>query len=129
MVAVCMVRVLNMSVEETAESRYGAPRGSATGCAVTTKVSKATKSPQHRSILVREFLHKNKNIRIMHSPKGSPCLNAVEECWRQALLASEYRQTFSDMCQTILTYYRTARFNLELLKYANKKTELNVINL
>ena len=38
------------------------------------------RAPQHRSKLVREFLRTNKNIRIMYFPKGSPYLNAVEEC-------------------------------------------------
>ena len=63
-------------------------------------------------------------LKIMYFPKGSPYLNAVEECWRQGkrrLLVSEYYRTFSDMCMAISTYYRTARFNLELIKYVNKK--------
>ena len=90
------------------------------------------RAPQHRSRHVREFLRKNKNVRIMYFPKGSPYLNAVEECWRQGkrrLLVSEYYRTFSDMCMAISTYYRTARFNLELIKYVNKKTELIHANL
>ena len=33
------------------------------------------------------------------------------------------------MCMAISTYYRTARFNLELMKYVNKKTELIHANL
>ena len=33
------------------------------------------------------------------------------------------------MCLVISTYYRTAWFNLELIKYANKKTELIRANL
>ena len=90
------------------------------------------RAPQHRSKLVKEFLRKNKNVKIMYFPKGSPYLNAVEECWRQGkrrLLVSEYYRTFSDMCMAISTYYRTARFNLELIKYVNKKTELIHANL
>ena len=43
MVAVRMVRILNMSVEKTAAFRYGAPHCSTTGCAVTTK--EALKAP------------------------------------------------------------------------------------
>ena len=90
------------------------------------------RAPQHRSRLVREFLRKNKNVKIMYFPKGTPYLNAVEECWRQGkhrLLVFEYYRTFSDMCLVISTYYRTAWFNLELIKYANKKTELIHANL
>ena len=37
MVAVRMVRVRNMSVEETADIRVRRPHGSATGCAAATK--------------------------------------------------------------------------------------------
>ena len=37
----------------------------------------------HRSRLVRKFLHANRNVRILYFPKGSPHLNAVEECWHQ----------------------------------------------
>ena len=82
------------------------------------------RAPQHHSKLVKEFLRKNKSVRIMYFPKGSPYLNAVEECWRQGkrrLLVSKYYWTFSDMCMAISTYYRTGRFHLELIKYVNKK--------
>ena len=47
----------------------------------------------HRARLVRELLKKSRGIRIRHFHKGSPCLNAVEECWHQGkriLLVSEY---------------------------------------
>ena len=50
------------------------------------------RASQHRSRHVRKFLRKNKNVKIMYFPKGSPYLNAVEECWRQGkrrLLVSE----------------------------------------
>ena len=90
------------------------------------------RAPQHRLRLVKEFLRKNRNVKIMYFPKGSPYLNAVEECWRQGkrrLLVSEYYRNFSDMCVAISTYYQTARFNLELMKYVNKKTELIHANL
>ena len=81
----------------------------------------------HRARLVRELLKKNRGIRIRHFPKGSPYLNAVEECWHQGkriLLVSEYYETFSDLCRAASLYYRTRRFNLELLKYANRKPKL-----
>ena len=86
----------------------------------------------HRSRLVRKFLRANRNVRILYFPKGSPHLNAVEECGHQGkriLLVSEYYRTFSDMCRVVSTYYRTTRFNLELLKYANRRTELICRNL
>ena len=50
----------------------------------------------HRAKLVKGLLRENKNIRIIYLPKGSPYLNAAEECWRrekQILLVSEYYRT------------------------------------
>ena len=32
---------------------------------------------------VKKLLRENKNIKIVYLPKGSPYLNAVEECWRR----------------------------------------------
>lgn len=39
------------------------------------------------------------------------------------------RKTFSDMHCTVSTYSSIARFNLELIKYANKKIESVCMNL
>lgn len=81
----------------------------------------------HRAKRVRRLLRANKNIRIIYLPKGSPYLNAVEECWHQGkrvLLMSEYYRTFADMCNAISLYFRTARFNLDIMKYANRKAAL-----
>ena len=39
------------------------------------------RAPSHRSKRVRKFLRANRNVRILYPPKGSPHLNAVEECW------------------------------------------------
>ncbi len=81
----------------------------------------------HRSKAVRTLLRENKNIKIIYLPKGSPYLNAVEECWHQGkrnLLVSEYYKTFLDMHSAVSQYYRTARFNLDLFKFLNRKAEL-----
>ena len=108
------------------------PHSKTLPCGFGKAVLICDRAPQHRSKLVKEFLRNNRNVKIMYFPRGSPYLNAVEECWRQGkrrLLVSEYYRTFSDMCVAISTYYRTARFNLELMKYVNKKTELIHANL
>ncbi len=81
----------------------------------------------HRAKAVRTLLRENKNIKIIYLPKGSPYLNAVEECWHQGkrnLLVSEYYKTFLDMHSAVSQYYRTARFNLDLFKFLNRKAEL-----
>ena len=83
-------------------------------------------APQHRSKLVREFLRNNKDVKMIYLPKGSPYLNAMEECWHQGkrvLLVSEYYKTFQDMRQAVSLYYRTVRFNLDLIKFASRKYE------
>ena len=41
-----------------------------------------------------------------------------------ALLVSEYYKTFLDMHSAVSQYYRTARFNLDLIKFFNRKAEL-----
>lgn len=90
------------------------------------------RAPPHRAKLVLELLRKNKNNKIIYLPKGSSYLNAVEECWHQGklvLFVSEYYKTFSDIHSTISMYSRTARFNLELLKFINRKAELFCTNL
>ena len=85
----------------------------------------------HRAKLVKKLLRKNKNIRIIYVPKGSPYLNAVKKCWRQgkhALLVSEYYRTFADMCKTITAYYKTARFKPDILKFAHRNAALCCTN-
>ena len=76
---------------------------------------------QHQAKKVLEYLEENKDaIRIVYLPKGSPEFNAVEECWRQGkydLLMSKYYQRFTDLKSKISRYYKTRRFNLDVVKY------------
>ena len=95
-------------------------------------VAVVDRASPHRAKSVKELLRENKNIKIVYLPKGSPYLNAVEECWHQGkrvLLVSEYYKTFTDMCSAISTYYRTARLTLDILKFANRKAALFCTNL
>jgi transposase len=79
------------------------------------------RASQHRSKKVIEYLEDNKDsLIIFYLPKGSPEFNAVEECWRQGkydLLVSKYYHRFTDLKSTISRYYRTRRFNLDVVKY------------
>lgn len=81
----------------------------------------ADRARQHGSKKVMEYLEENKDaIRIAYLPKGPPEFNAVEECWRQGkhdLLVSKYYPKFTDLKSTISRYYRTRRFNLNVVKY------------
>ncbi|MER5175819.1 MAG: transposase [Candidatus Nitrosocosmicus sp.] len=76
---------------------------------------------QHQSKKVQKYLKDNKDsLRIVYLPKGSPEFNAVEECWRQGkynLLVSIYYPGFADLKSSISRYYRTRRFNLDIVKY------------
>ncbi len=90
------------------------------------------RAPPHRAKLVRKLLRENKNSRIIYLPKGSPYLNAVEECWhrgKRILLVSEYYRTFAYMRNVIIMYYRTTRFKLDIIKYANRNPALFCKNI
>ena len=41
-----------------------------------------------------------------------------------SLLVSEYYRTFADMCNAIITYYRTVRFKLDIVRYASGNPKL-----
>ena len=81
----------------------------------------ADRARQHQAKKVLEYLEENKDsLRIAYLPKGSPEFNAVEECWRQGkhdLLVSKYYRRFTDLKLAISRYYRTRRFNLDVVKY------------
>jgi transposase len=78
---------------------------------------------------MKEYLKENKDsVRILYFPKGSPEFNAVvEECWRQGkydlLLESKYYPRFTDLKSSIAKYYRTRRFNLDIVKYLLRKLD------
>ena len=58
------------------------------------------RAPPHRSKSLGKFLRQNKDIGTLYFLKGSPHLNAVEECWNRGKRmppVSEYYKTFSDM--------------------------------
>ncbi len=79
----------------------------------------------HCSKITRKFLDANKDIiRLEYFPVGSPELNAVEECWRQGKyhILSTYYPLFDFLKDTISYYYRTTRFNLDIVKYLKRST-------
>ena len=74
----------------------------------------------HCSKITRTFLVENRDtIRLEYLPVGSPEFNAVEECWRQGKynILSKYYPLFDDLKNNICCYYRTTRFNLDIVKY------------
>ena len=79
----------------------------------------------HRSKMMKKKFGKNKNLQIIYLPRASPYLNASEHCWSRGkhdVMNSEYYPTFEDMRNAVSKYYRTTKFNLDLLAYFNRKT-------
>ena len=86
----------------------------------------------HRTGALNRFLRGNADVQVMYLPKGSPYLNAVEECWHRGkrnLLVSEYYATFAAMCVAVSEYYRTTRFRLDLFKYVFRSPSRFLTNL
>ena len=79
----------------------------------------------HCSKITRKYLDVNKDtMRVEYLPVGSPEFNAVEECWRQGKyhILSTYYPLFDFLKDTISYYYRTTRFNLDIVKYLKRST-------
>ena len=85
----------------------------------------ADRAAQHvKSKLVKKFLKKHKDrIKISFFPKSSSFLNATEETWRQGK-ATVHRpyvySSFEEMAQAVMEFYRTHRFNLDIMKYIKR---------
>jgi transposase len=83
-------------------------------------------SQHHRSQKVKAYLERNSDTMIVeYLLKGSPELSAVEECWRQGkddLLVSKYYPKFTDLKTVIANYYRTKRFDLNIVKYLMRES-------
>lgn len=68
------------------------------------------------------YLNANrKTIRVRWQPKGCPEFNAVEECWRQGekdlSTMPQFPLSLPELKRTLAEYYRTRRFNLDMLKF------------
>lgn len=78
-------------------------------------------APWHRAKMIREFFKENEDCIIpIRFPRCSPEYNVVEECWRQGkkdILGSILPPSFDAMKKSITSYYRTKRFNLNMVKY------------
>ena len=75
----------------------------------------------HCSKVTKAYLDANKDtIRLEYFPIGAPEFNdAIEECCRQGKyhILSSYYPTFNNLKDTICSYYRTKRFNSDIIKY------------
>ncbi len=83
----------------------------------------ADRAPQHKSRRIQKYLDENHDVVLDWFPKGSPRFNAVEEVWKQGkydLSVSQYRPSLNNLKSRISKYYRTARFNLDIIKYMQR---------
>ncbi len=85
----------------------------------------ADRAPQHRSRLIQKYLDENHDVVLDWFPKGSPQFNAVEEevVWKQGkydLSVSQYRPSLNNLKSRISKHCRTARFNLDIIKYMRR---------
>lgn len=78
-------------------------------------------APWHRAKSVSDYFAANNDCIIpMRLPKCSPEFNAVEECWRQGkmqILGSIFPPTFDGLKRQVAEFYRTKKFNLDVIKY------------
>ena len=80
----------------------------------------------HCSKITRKFLDANKDtIKLEYFPVQYPEFSAVEECWRQGKynILSCYYDTFDSLKEVISSYYRTRKFNLNIVQYLTRKID------
>jgi len=78
-------------------------------------------APWHTAGQIEEFFERNKDCIVpIRFPKCSPEFNPVEECWNQGkddIVGSVLPPTFDGLKSDISRYYRTKRFELDIVKY------------
>jgi DDE superfamily endonuclease len=73
----------------------------------------------------RSLAEKKDSIKLEYFPVGSAEFNAVEECWRQGKynILSCYDDTFDSLKEVISSYYRTKKFNLNIVQYLTRRID------
>ena len=83
------------------------------------------KASQHTANTVREYAEKERGLRIIYLPTGTPDLSAIEEYWHQAkrdILISEYYGTLLAMKQKLSEYLRTHKSDLDVMNYIERRS-------
>ena len=78
------------------------------------------KAPQHKANDVKKYLRKNKDVKLAYLLRGSPHLSMIEEVWRQCKhvnVESEFYESIHEMRHTVMEYFRTHKFNLNMYQY------------
>src|SRR4051812_9535637 len=83
-------------------------------------------SPHYKSKKILKYFEENKDTLIpVYLPTASPEFMVMEEIWNIAkrdLLVLQYYQSFTDLKNRITRYFRTKRFNLNMIKYLSRST-------
>ena len=82
-------------------------------------------APQHKAGILKEFLNKNPNVKVIWLPTATPELSVVEKYWHQSkrdVLVSEYYATVVHMHRAVSEYFRTARPKLDAMKFICRKS-------
>ena len=83
------------------------------------------KATQHTAKMVREYAERERGLRIIYLPTGTPDLSAIEAYWLQAkrdILISEYYGTFLAMRQKLSEYLRTHKSDLNVMNYIERRS-------
>ncbi len=98
-------------------------------CVTFPSTGKATvimdNAPQHKAGILKEFLNKNPNVKVIWLPTATPELSVVEKYWHQSkrdVLVSEYYATVVHMHRAVSEYFRTARPKLDAMKFICRKS-------
>ena len=83
-------------------------------------------SPHYKSKKVLKYLEENKDTLIpVYLPTASPEFMILEEVWniaKQDLLVMKYYSSFADLKEKISGYFRTKRFDLDMMNYLLRNT-------
>jgi len=83
-------------------------------------------SPHYKSKKVLKYLEENKDTLIpVYLPTASPEFMILEEIWniaKQDLLVLKYYSSFVDLKEKISCYFRTKRFDLDMMNYLLRNT-------
>lgn len=79
------------------------------------------RAPWHRAKKVKTYLNKyRREIKIIWFPRGSPEMNPVEECWRQAkreVNGGRVHESFEVMKKELMRFLKYKKFKQDMRKY------------
>lgn len=90
------------------------------------------RAPAHTAKKTKAFVNGRDDIELIYLPKGSPWVNAIEECWhqlRQDIFVSRYYKTFGNMCKAVAKYFRYKAFMLDPKVYLYRSAYKHLTNL